>query len=262
MEDEMAEKYEKMNQMIQEKPQIQFSSLEREADEMCIGMDESPCCHPRNLKVIADGFMYFFKNSQISRMIKITGFYPFYAIMTQGFYESALEYYKELNDIFQSPKEEQIRYLHRFSMQKDKRWTPKVNELYSRFRSDKTEQKEMFEYIMEKLGIRNEQNEMDMIRGKIIQVDEIMTQFAKEDKSVYDPNGQRLFKEIFKIITVDSFCNFSQTNKDMGSIIYELESVQGVAELLKVGTICGLNVSIVYFITFIVLVLFGLFGFY
>jgi len=261
MERELMEQFNKMNEDIKENEKIRFNTLERKPDEICIGMNENKCCHPSNLKIIADGFMYFFENSFTSRGIKSFGFYPFYAIMTQGFYESALEYYTELNDIFEGKDiQKQKKYLNIKYIEKGKKWTDEIEKLYSRFKLNPSS--DLFEYIMKKLGIVNNKDEIDIIKEKINKVDDIMVEFAIKDKSAYEKGGNRLFKTIFKIITVDSFCNFSQTSKNIGSIIYELEDVKGVTDLLKIGTICGLNLTILYFIAFIALVIGGLFNYY
>ena len=113
---------------------------------------------------------------------------------------------------------------------------------------------------------------MDMMGGKnnfpkeieenIQEIENLMVKFASDNKTIYTPGGSTLFKQVMKVLFVDTFCNIAEHSKFMRVALSELEGVDRVVDMLKAGTSAGCFTSICYFIVLIVLIALGIFGVY
>ena len=259
--DEAAEKkfkedWEKYEKDAKEKQEL-FDQIRRKPDKVCLEKDSS-CCQPEMLKTIGDAFMLMFSNGMMSDLIKNSGFYPIYALVTQGFYESALEYYEELNSILTASTERKIQYLHDIQATKGTKINKDLKKYIDLYLYNQDE--DYFEKIMDMLGAKS--NFIKDINNNIQEIEDLMVAFSKENSTVYTPGGNTVFKQVMKILFVDSFCNMAEHSKFMRIAFNQLEGVDRVVDMLKAGTSAGCFTSVCYFIVLIVLIALGIFGVY
>ncbi len=247
------EKYEKD---AKEKQDL-FDQIRRKPDKVCLEKD-SGCCHPEMLKSIGDAFMSMFSNNMTSDLIKSSGFYPIYALVTQGFYESALEYYLEMNKIMTEPIDKKIQYLHDVLATKGSKIDKELKKYIDLYLYNQDQ--DYFDKIMDMMGGKN--NFPKELEENIQEIENLMVKFASDNKTVYTPGGNTLFKQVMKVLFVDTFCNIAEHSKFMRVALSELEGVDRVVDMLKAGTSAGCFTSVCYFIVLIVLIALGIFGVY
>jgi hypothetical protein len=80
------------------------------------------------------------------------------------------------------------------------------------------------------------------------------------DKKESYEKGKTLFKTIFKYLFLNIFCNVVSTAKTSQDIISKSGEISEMIEILKAGSATGIIVAVCYFITFIVLIICGIFN--
>lgn len=110
--------------------------------------------------------------------------------------------------------------------------------------------------IKEKPAIKKKLVEIDK---KIEIINELGVDFAEKTNSNY-VRGNSMFKTIFKDLFLNAFCNILSTSKSSLDILIQLGDIKDFADMLKSGASTGVMVGIMYFITFIVLLICGLCG--
>jgi len=110
--------------------------------------------------------------------------------------------------------------------------------------------------IKEKPIIKKKLAEIDK---KIEVINQLGADFAEKTNSSY-VRGNSMFKTIFKDLFLNAFCNILSTSKSSLDIIVQLGDIKDFADMLKSGASTGVIVGIMYFITYIVLLICGLCG--
>ena len=59
---------------------------------------------------------------------------------------------------------------------------------------------------------------------------------------------------------MDVFCNVASTAKTSEDVIREMGSITEITDMMKAGTSTGLFMAIIYFITYIVIIICGIFN--
>jgi len=99
----------------------------------------------------------------------------------------------------------------------------------------------------------------DEVKGKLYNLEQSMIAFSIKDKSQYI-QGKTLFKTIFKSMFLDIFCNITTTTKTSKDVITEMGEINEITDMLKAGTSTGIYMSIIYFISYIVIFFCGIFN--
>jgi hypothetical protein len=102
-------------------------------------------------------------------------------------------------------------------------------------------------------GINN--NKIMELKDKINKLEDLMA----DKKEAYE-KGKSLFKMIFKHLFLNIFCNVVSTAKTSQDIISKSGEISEMVEMLKAGSATGIIISVCYFITFIVLIICGIFN--
>jgi len=116
----------------------------------------------------------------------------------------------------------------------------------------------LYEYALDNI---NDNNSKDEIINKINIIDQNMIEYSRIDGSVYNP-GKSLFKTIFKIIFIETFCNIFQTAKTSKDVISRMGETEELVDMLKAGSSTGIIMSPLYFLTVIILIICGIFNVY
>jgi hypothetical protein len=231
----------------------------KDKPEICHKDDTPKCCAPNNYVNIANSLNELINDSLTSSIIKETGLYTSFILFIEAFYENALVVLTGNIDLISMGLQEQKIYLQDILEEKFDIISINTKKIINEFL--KTENKSLINEIVE--GLKNNNNRnfsvIDDIKYKLEILENNMVLYAKENKSKYTP-GNSLFKTVLKIILVDIFCNVSSTAKSSQNIITEMGSAIEVTDMLKSGAGTGFYMSIIYLITFIVLIVCGIFN--
>lgn len=105
--------------------------------------------------------------------------------------------------------------------------------------------------------IESDSSMIDTLKTKIIHLEDLMKQYSIVNKINYIP-GNTITKVILKKILINTFCNVSQTAKTTDNVIQEMGYLQNIVDMLKAGSASGIIISFAYFITVIILIIFGI----
>ena len=216
--------------------------------------NNSKCCSPDNYINIADALSFLIKNP----LLKSTGLYPGFVLFIEALYDSALtrlDYTKNLSTL---NFDEKKMYLYKILEIHIDKIPSNGKNLIEEYLNSGNENliNDIKKYIPD-----NSSSQIIDIKTKLELLENNMIQFSKEDNSQYI-RGKSLFKTIFKIIFVDIFCNVASTSKSSSDIIREMGDAVELVDMLKAGTSTGFFLSIIYFITVIVLIICGIFNIY
>jgi len=218
----------------------------------------SKCCSPNNYINIADSLSDLLKDHSSRDMLKSTGLYPTFIIFIEAFYESALSFFDSEEDLSKLEFNEKKMYLRKIMEDKMNILSNNTKDLIDDFLS--TGNETLINQIKKNLETHGKNdNKINDIKYKLALLDVNMVEFAKENDTTYVP-GKSLFKTILKIISMDIFCNVSSTAKTSDSIITEMGSAVELTDMLKAGTATRVFMSIIYLITFIALIICGIFN--
>jgi len=120
----------------------------------------------------------------------------------------------------------------------------------------------LYEYALDNIDDNKSKDEIkEEIINKINIIDQNMIEYSKIDGSVYIP-GKSLFKTIFKIVFIETFCNIFQTAKTSKDVISRMGETEELVDMLKAGSSTGIIMSPLYFLTVIILIICGIFNVY
>jgi hypothetical protein len=220
--------------------------------------DNIKCCSPNNYINIADALTYLTENPLSSSILKSSGLYPSFTMFIEAFYESALVRLNSNVDLSDLAFNEKKMYLHKFLEEQMDKISSNGKKIIEEFLNNGNESliDDIKKYIPE-----SSSPQIIDIKAKLALLENNMIEYSIQDHSKYVP-GKSLFKTIFKIIFVDIFCNISSTSKSSTEIIREMGDAIELVDMLKAGTSTGVFLSIIYFITVIVLIICGIFNVY
>lgn len=226
--------------------------------------DNIKCCSPNNYINIADALSSLIKNSLSAAILKTTGLFPAFILFIEAFYESALVRLDSAEDLATLGMNEKRIYLYKILEEQMDKISATTKKLIEEFLNSGNETligdiKKNIANIFPPQS--NTEQKIHDIKSKLEFLENNMIEYANLDKSKYVP-GKSLFKTIFKIIFVDIFCNVSSTSRSSTEIIKEMGDAVEVVDMLKAGTSTGVFMSIIYFITFIILIICGIFNVY
>lgn len=229
-----------------------------DADEMCKD-DIIKCCDPKNFINIADTLSMMITTSATSKILKSTGVFPSFILFVEALYESALLTMSNSADNLSGNTEDKKFYLRKVLQEKMNILTNNTKKLINIFLESGND--ELIPEIKSGLfkNMPGNDTQINDIKYKLYEIEQSMIQFANENNSKYVP-GKSLFKSIFKIVAVDMFCNISSTSKAGQSVIVQMGSMGEVVDMLKAGSTSGFFTSIIYLITFIILLICGIFN--
>ena len=220
------------------------------------------CCHPSNFCSIADSLTSVLTNSISSKFIKSNKLFPSFVLFTEALYEAALSYASDNQDFMLQNSEEKKYFLRRILEEKRDVISNDTKEIIKDFLKDGNNT--LIVEIKNKLNKEIPQNSSNLVKeiqSKLINLEMIMINFSKENKSHY-VQGKSLFKTIFRQVFLNIFCNIMNTSKSSLDIISQAGEMSEMIDMLKAGTITGFITSIFYLITVIILIICGIFNIY
>jgi hypothetical protein len=217
------------------------------------------CCNPNNYISIADMLNTVLNTGPISSILKTTGLFPSFVLIIEALYESALLRLNETSELTESSLNGKKIYLRKLLSEKINKIPDNTKSLIEEFLESGNE--ELIHNIQKQLdsSLKSNNNRVNDIKFKLAYLDETMIEFAKKDKSKYIP-GKSLFKTIFKFIFMDVFCNVSSSSKTSIDVISEMGEIKEITDMLKAGTSTGLIMSIIYLISYIIIIICGISG--
>ena len=224
----------------------------------------SKCCSANNYKDIADALVIFIENSATSSIIKSHNAYSPFILFIEAFYDSALSTLKSSENLDNKSYEDKRIYLRKMLEEKVDIIPSDLKDLIENFLKKSNnnlipEIKEKLDKIFPPKNNNKTINMINDIKYKLALLDKYAQDFSKDDGSVYVP-GKTLFKTVFKIVFLDTFCNIVTTAKTSNDIINKLGEVQEIADMLKGGAVSGLFTGVCYLIVVIVLIICGIFN--
>jgi hypothetical protein len=217
------------------------------------------CCDPNNYISIADTLTTVLNTGHISNMLKNSGLYPSFVLMIEALYESALLRLDESSQLSNNSLNEKKIYLRKLLQEKINKIPDNTKHLIKDFLDSGNE--ELIHNIQKQLDtiFKSNNNKINDIKYKLNFLDETMIEYARKDHSKYIP-GKSLFKTLFKFIFVDIFCNISSTTKTSIDVITEMGEIIEITDMIKAATTSGLYMAIIYLISYIVIILCGIFN--
>jgi hypothetical protein len=218
------------------------------------------CCDPANYISIADTLLNVLNTGPISKMLKSNGLYPSFVLIIEAMYESALLRLNSSRQLTESNFNDKKIYLRKFLEEKRGKIPDDTKQLIKEFLN--TGNEVLITDIQKNIDTlfkSDNSNSINDIKYKLALLEEGMIQFAIADKSKYVP-GKSLFKTLFKFIFVDIFCNVASTAHTSEDVIREMGNISEITDMLKASTSTGLFMTIIYFITYIVLIICGIFN--
>jgi hypothetical protein len=218
------------------------------------------CCDPNNYINIADTLLNVLNTGPISKILKSNGLYPSFVLIIEAMYESALLRLNGSQQLSESNFNDKKIYLRKLLEEKRGKIPDDTKKLIKEFLN--TGNEVLITDIQKNIDTlfkSDNSNSINDIKYKLALLEESMIQFAIADKSKYVP-GKSLFKTLFKFIFVDVFCNVASTANTSADVIKEMGYISEITDMLKASTSTGLFMSGIYFITYIVLIICGIFN--
>lgn len=235
----------------------------KQTDYLC-NQDKLQCCAPERYVGIADTLGAIINNPMLSAGLKAIGLFPAFVLFTTALYETALLALGDTDDVLTKTIEQKKFYLRKILKDKVGILEDDTKKMIKDYLDDQEINKNSNTMIYEikKMIDRNSppDNEgIKILKDRILNIEESMIDYAKESGTVYVP-GNSLFKNVFKILFMDIFCNIASTSKSGKDIIKMMGSMTNVVDMMKAGTASGVITSIVYFIAVIILIICGIFN--
>ena len=221
--------------------------------------DAIKCCDANNYISIADTLSIVLDTGLTSKLLKSTGLYPSFTLVVEALYESALLSLNDSGQLKENNLVDKKIYLRKLLQDKINKIPDNTKNLIKQFLESGDE--ELIHNIQKQLdtNLKSNNSRINDIKNKLSMLDENMIEYAIKDKSKYIP-GKSLFKTVFKFIFVDVFCNISSTSNASIDVIREMGEMNEITDMLKAGTSTGLIMAIIYFITYIIIIICGIFN--
>ena len=215
------------------------------------------CCNPDNFIIIADN-VYSILNNKISQGTLVQlGVFPAFILFTEALYEGAISNMGDTFNFTNKSYEEKKMFLRKTLMNEVNKLSNETKNLITKFLDSDNE--ELIPDIEKKLytNIPKEVNYNKIIelKNKINDLEELMV-----DKKPGYEKGKSLFKTIFKHLFLNIFCNVVSTANTSQDIIAKVGEISEMVDMLKAGSATGTLIAFCYFITFIVLIICGIFN--
>lgn len=228
--------------------------------------DKIKCCAAERYVNIADTLSTLLNNPMLSGGIKTIGLFPAFILFTNALYESALIRIGDTDDVLTKTIEQKKFYLRKIMKDKIDILQDDTKTMIKEYLNDQEIGKNSNDMIYEikKLLQRNappDDEGIKVLRDRINGMEELMISYAKESGTTYTP-GKSLFKNIFKFLFMDLFCNVASTSKSGKEIIVAMGSVNNMVDMLKSSSASGIITAIIYFFTIIGIIICGLFNFF
>lgn len=242
------------------KSESENKKTESPDNELCKD-DLLKCCDTKNFVKIGDSVSEIIQNSSTAKLLKSYGVFPIFILFTESLYESALSGINDSENFASKEYEQKRVYLRKLLEEKSDKIPIDLKDSIKKFLENGNNN--LVSDIQEKLNKffpKKDATIINDIKYKIALLEQNMTQYAKDDNSQYIPGANTLFKTIFKIVFVDTFCNVVTTTKTSQDIISKVGEMKEIMDMLKAGTVSGMLIAVYYFITLIVLIICGIFN--
>ena len=223
------------------------------------------CCDPVNYVSIADILSDALNTGNISKSLRAKGLYSSFVLIIEAFYESALSRINSSINLSNYGFNDKKIYLRKLLEEKRDVLSNNTKTLIKTFLESGND--ELINDIEKTLGTEYELDEKDKInkindiKYKLELLEENMINYSKSDKSKYIP-GKSLFKTLFKYIFLNIFCNVVSTANSSHDVIAEMGDINEVIDMTKSSSATGVMIAGIYFITYIVLIICGIFNVY
>ena len=215
------------------------------------------CCSPDNFIFIADNVYEILNNSVSQSKLMELGVLPAFVLFNEALYEGAIDNIGDTFNFSNKSNEEKKMFLRKTLMNEVNKLSQDTKLSINEFLVSGDEK--LIPIIEKKLhtnipkGVNN--NKIMELKNKINNLEELMV----DKKPAYE-KGKSLFKMIFKHLFLNIFCNVVSTAKTSQDIISKSGEINEMIEMLKAGSATGIIISVCYFITFIVLIICGIFN--
>jgi len=232
-------------------------------DNLCY-QDKIQCCAPERYVDIADTLNTLITSPFLSEGIKFTGLFPSFVLFTTALYEAALLRMGDDDDLLTKTVEQKKYYLRKILKDKIELLEGDTKKMIKNYLDDEEidENSNVLIYEIKKMINRNSPSDnegIQILKDRIAGIEEAMIDFAKESGSVYVP-GKSLFKNVFKILFMDIFCNVASTAKNGKDIIRAMGTMSTIVDMLKAGSSSGVIMAFIYLFTLIILIICGIFN--
>jgi hypothetical protein len=219
--------------------------------------ERSTCCSPDNFIEIADNVYKILNNKIAQGKLMELGVFPAFILFNEALYEGAIDNMGDTFNFNNKNFEEKKMFLRKTLMNEVNKLSSDTKNLITKFLDSNDE--ELIPIIEKKLytNIPKEvnYNKIMELKNKINDLEELMI----EKKDSYE-KGKSLFKTIFKHLFLNIFCNVVSTANTSQDIISKVGEIGEMVEMLKAGSATGILIAVCYFITFIVLIICGIFN--
>ena len=219
--------------------------------------ERTTCCSPDNFILIADNVYEILNNSISQGKLMELGVFPAFILFNEALYEGAIDNIGDTFDFSNKSNEEKKMFLRKTLMNEVNKLSEDTKVSINEFLVSGDEK--LIPIIEKKLhinipkGVNN--NKIMELKNKINDLENLMV----GKKESYE-KGKTLFKTIFKHLFLNIFCNVVSTAKTSQDIISKSGEISEMIEMLKAGSATGIIVAVCYFITFIVLIICGIFN--
>lgn len=218
--------------------------------------ERSKCCSPDNFIEIADNVYNILNNKVLQGKLMELGVFPAFILFTEALYEGAINN-MDYNNFNNKSYEEKKMFLRKLMLDETNKLGNETKKLISDFLSSNDES--LIPLIEKKIHSNIPQkgnyDKVSELKNKINDLEELMI----EKKPGYE-KGKSLFKTIFKYLFLNIFCNVVSTANSSQDIIAKVGEIGEMIEMLKAGSATGTIIAVFYFITFIVLIICGIFN--
>lgn len=235
----------------------------KELDNLCY-QDKIQCCAPERYVGIADTLNLIITNPLMSGGIKAIGLFPAFVLFTTALYEAALLRMGDDDDIVTKTIEQKKYYLRKILKDKTDLLEDDTKKMIKDYLNDQeiNENSNVLIYEIKKMINRNAPSENEgikIIKERIQDIEDSMVDYAREEGTVYTP-GKSLFKNIFKILFMDIFCNIASTAKNGKDVIKAMGTMSTIVDSLKSSSSSGVITAFVYLFTLIGVIICGIFN--
>jgi hypothetical protein len=251
------------NDSINKLPEI--SKLQNNHEVYNIFKTENPmckeeriaCCSPDNFILIADNVYKILTNPISQSKLMELGVFPAFILFNEALYEGAIDNMGDTFDFSNKSNEEKKMFLRKTLMNEVNKLSEHTKVSINEFLVSGDEklipiiEKNLYTNIPKEVN----NNKIIELKNKINELEDLMV----EKKEAYE-KGKTLFKIIFKHLFLNIFCNVVSTAKTSQDIISKSGEINEMVEMLKAGSASGTIVAVFYFITFIVLIICGIFN--
>jgi hypothetical protein len=219
--------------------------------------EKSICCSPDNFIYIADNVYSILNNKITQGKLVELGVFPAFILFTEALYEGAISNIGDNFNFSNKGYEEKKMFLKKILMNEVNKLSEDTKVSINDFLVSGDEK--LIPIIEKKLYINMPKeansNKIMELKNKINDLEELMI-----DKKPSYEKGKSLFKTIFKHLFLNIFCNVVSTANSSQDIISKVGEIGEMVDMLKAGSATGTLVAFCYFITFIVLIICGIFN--